>query len=110
MIYNINQYRKTMKTKENMNMSEMMNYDREVVNYINDNFRYIKENAEANENNDLANEALNHYNLTVEGYNQEDEFLSDEQKERFYFVAKRLFEQGFVEHAGVLNNIINEIE
>jgi len=92
-----------MKTQVNMSMSEMMNFDREVVNYINDNLEYIKENAITNDS-DLAKEALNHYNLTVEAFNDEESFLSEEQEERFYNVAKRLFNQGFVEHAGTLLN------
>ena len=90
-----------MKTKKNMNMSEMMNFDRDVVNYINDNLEYIKQNAESKET-DLALESLEHYNETVEAYNEVDEYLSTEQKERFLGVAKRLFDQGFVEHAGSL--------
>jgi hypothetical protein len=92
-----------MKNQENMTMSDMMNFDREVVNYINDNLQYIKENAENNNNNDLANEALDHYDATVEGYNDEESYLSSEQRERFLEVAKRLFENGYVEHAGGLN-------
>ena len=92
-----------MKHQEEMNMSELMNFDREVVNFINDNLQFIKENAEACENKDLATQSLEHYNLIVEAGNEEESYLSDEQKERFFFVAKRLFEQGFVEHAGSLH-------
>ena len=92
-----------MKHNKKMNMCEFMNFDRDVVNYINDNLGLIKENAEACENDDLAVVSLEHYTLTVEGYNEEDEFLSASQKERFLFIAERLFRQGFVEHAGILN-------
>ena len=91
-----------MKHQKEMNMSELMNFDREVVNYINDNFQFIKENAESCENKDLAAVSLEHYNTTVQAFNEEESYLSDEQKERFLFVAKRLFEQGFFEHAGTL--------
>lgn len=93
-----------MKHQEEMSMSELMNFDREVVNYINDNLQFIKENAEACGNKDLASESLEHYNMTVEACNEEESYLSNEQKERFLFVAKRLFEQGFVEHAGILRS------
>lgn len=93
-----------MKTNKNMTMTEMMNFDRDVVNYINDNLEYIKIDAEACENKDLAAEALEHYNNTVEGYGDSDSYLSEEQKERFYEVAKRGFEQGFVEHSGIIND------
>jgi len=93
-----------MKRIEEMNMAEIINFDRDVVNYINDNLEYINENAEASNNDDLAAEALEHYNMTVDAFNETDSYLSDEQKERFYFVAKRLFENGFVEHAGLLKD------
>ena len=93
-----------MKTATNLTMSEMMNFDREVVNYINDNLQYIKENAAASENDDLAKESIDHYNESVEAAGDTDEYLSQEQKERFYEVAKRLFQQGFVEHSGMLND------
>jgi len=93
-----------MKHQEEMNMSELMNFDREVVNYVNDNLQFIKENAEACENKDLAAQALEHYNMTVEACSEEESYLSNEQKERFLFIAKRLFEQGFVEHAGSLRS------
>ena len=93
-----------MKHQEEMNMSDLMNFDKEVVNYINDNLQYIKENAEACENKDLASESLEHYNTSVEAFSEEESYLSREQKERFLFVAKRLFDQGFVEHAGTLTD------
>ena len=89
-----------MKHNKSMNMSEMMNFDRGVVNYINDNYQFIKENAEACGNTDLAKEALEHYNMTVDAFNEIESYLSKEQKDRFYEVAKRLFKQGYVEHAG----------
>jgi hypothetical protein len=93
-----------MNTKTNMTMSEMMNFDKEVVNYINDNLQYIKENAAACENDDLAKESLEHYNESTEAAGDTEQYLSTEQKERFYEVAKRLFQQGFVEHSGILND------
>ena len=88
-------------TQKQMNMSELINFDREVVNYINDNLQFITDNARACENKDLAAEALEHYNMTV---SEEESYLSVEQNERFLFVAKRLFSQGFVEHSGSLRS------
>jgi len=81
-----------MKYKENLSMSDMMNFDRDVVNYINDNREWIKS----------ADEAIEHYEHSVQASGEEDDRLSDEQRERFINVAKRLFENGFVEHAGTL--------
>ena len=91
-----------MKHNKEMNMGELMNFDRDVVNYINDNLALIKENAEACENDDLAAESLEYYNSTVEAFGEIEEYLSKAQKERFLFIAERLFRQGFVEHAGIL--------
>lgn len=103
-----------MKTIINMTMSEMMNFDRDVINYINDNLQYIKENADATMSNGfmkpdytynqlLASEALEHYCDSVEASNDEESYLSEEQTKRFFEVAKRLFDEGFVEHSGILN-------
>jgi ABC-type transporter lipoprotein component MlaA len=92
-----------MKRQEEMNMSELMNFNREVVNYINDNLQFIKENAEAVENKDLASESLNHYKTTVEAYNEEESYLSKEQEEQFLCVARELFINSFYPHAGSLN-------
>jgi hypothetical protein len=80
-----------MKYKEHLSMSDMMNFDRDVVNYINDNREWIKS----------AEEAINHYEHTIEASGYEESRLSEEQRERFINVAKRLFDQGYVEHAGV---------
>lgn len=93
-----------MKTKENMSMSEMMNFDKEVVNFINDNLEYIRENAFNTDNEDLAAASLDHYNMIVEACNETENYLSEEQKERFYHIAKRLLNNGYVEHAGSLND------
>jgi hypothetical protein len=92
-----------MKNKEEMNMSELMNFNREVVNFINDNLEFIEENAEATDNKDLAAEALNYYKITVEVCNEEENYLSEEQEEQFLYVAKELFKNGFYPHAGFLN-------
>jgi hypothetical protein len=81
-----------MKYKENLTMPGRMNFDREVVNYINDNREWIKS----------ADEAIRHYEHMIEASGDDDSRLSDEQRERFVNVAKRLFDNGFVEHAGVL--------
>lgn len=72
-------------------MTDMMNFDREVVNFINDNREWIKS----------AEEAIEHYDHMIEASGDEESRLSEEQRERFINVAKRLFDQGFVEHAGV---------
>lgn len=81
----------------------MMNFNQEVVNYINENLSFIKEEADTDVPDELAKASLDHYNRATEAFNQEDECLSDEQKELFLSTAKRLFSQGFVEHAGSLN-------
>jgi hypothetical protein len=85
-----------------MTMSDMMNFDMQVVSYINDNLQYIKEYAE--EGDDLSEMCLNHYNESTVNSADEESYLSNDQKERFYEVAKRLFKQGFVEHAGHLHD------
>lgn len=85
-------------------MSEMDNFNKAIVGYINDNLPWIKELAETTDADAMAKASLDHYNATIEAAGQDDEALSDEQKEQFLSTAKRLFEQGFVEHAGSLNN------
>lgn len=87
-----------MKRKENMTMSEMINFDSEVVNFCNDNASYIT----LDESEKLTAEIfLNHYNALVEAANENENILSEQQKERFLEVAARLLEQGFVECAGI---------
>lgn len=80
-----------------------MNFNQDVVNYINENISFIKEEADTETPSDLAAASLNYYNRETEAFNEEDEYLSVEQKELFLATAKRLFDQGFVEHAGSLN-------
>lgn len=80
-----------------------MNFNQDVVNYINDNLEFIKAEADSDAHSDLAKVSLNYYNRETEAFNEEDEYLSVEQKELFLATAKRLFDQGFVEHAGSLN-------
>ena len=92
-----------MQHQEEMNMSELMNFNREVVNFISDNLRFIKENAEACGNKDLADQSLEHYKMTVEAGNEEESYLSKGQEEQFLYVAKELFKNGFYPHAGFLN-------
>lgn len=92
-----------MKTQTNLTMADIMNFNQEVVNYINDNLSFIKDEADTDNPSDLAKAALNYYNRETEAFNEEDEYLSDEQKELFLTTAKRLFDQGFVEHAGGLH-------
>lgn len=85
-------------------MSDMMNFNQAVVNYINDNLSFIKEGIDSTDPAVLAQASLDHYNHSTEASSQDDEVLSDEQKELFLSTAKRLFTQGFVEHAGSLIN------
>jgi hypothetical protein len=92
-----------MKFQENMSMSQMMNFDKEIVNYCNDNMQYFKDNT-VGEDVELASKALEHYNANAEALNDNESMLSEEQEERFVEVAKRLFNNGFVEHAGFLNS------
>lgn len=91
-----------MKTKANMNMSERDNFYRDVVNYINDNLAFIKEGIKSTDPAVLAQASLDHYNHYVEASGNEDDALSDEQIVEFLAIAKRLFTQGYVEHAGSL--------
>lgn len=85
-------------------MSDIMNFNQAVVSYINDNLAFIKEGVDPTASADeLATASLDHYDRATDAFNQEDEYLSDEQKELFLATAKRLFDQGFVEHAGGLN-------
>lgn len=80
-----------MKFKEKLNMSDLINFDREVVSYINDNREWIES----------AEDAIEHYERSNEATGDTDSRLSAEQRDRFIYVANRLFQQGFVEHAGV---------
>lgn len=84
-------------------MSDIMNFNRDVVNYINDNLKYIKQEVGSEDPAELAEACLDHYDRTVDAFNDVESFLSDEQKKLFLATAKRLFEQGYVEHAGGLN-------
>lgn len=92
-----------MKTQTNLTMSDIMNFNSEVVNYINENLQYIKEYTKSEDPTELAEACLDHYDRTVDAFNDVESFLSDEQKELFLATAKRLFDQGYVEHAGGLH-------
>lgn len=83
-------------------MSDMMNFNQAVVNYINDNLPFIKEGIDSDNPAVLAQASLDHYNHAIEASGGDDEQLSDDQKKLFLSTAKRLFTQGFVEHAGSL--------
>ena len=76
----------------------MINFDKLVVNYINDNLEYIKD----------AKQATEHY-ITSRVFDEGNP-LSDEEVERFKYVAETLFKQGYVAHAGVLHNEDEEEE
>lgn len=91
-----------MKTNETMNMSELINFRKEVVNYINDNLVYIRENAET-ENISMPQASLDHYNRTVDAFCDDEEVLSEMQEIEFLSTAKELFNEGFAAHAGVLS-------
>jgi hypothetical protein len=84
-----------MKTNIHLDFSQQDNFQKAVAGYINDNLPYIKEMATSNDSDGMAKGSLDHYNATVAGYEQDDEQLSDEQKEIFLATARRLFEKGY---------------
>jgi hypothetical protein len=82
-----------MKTMIHMNMSEKDNFDEAVEGYINNNLSFIREATNSTDADELAKASLEHYNSSVEASEQNDEQLSDEQKEVFLATAKRFFAQ-----------------
>lgn len=93
-----------MKTIEDMNQTQLMNFNSEVVDYVNENFSFVIETHRNLERTmtpaKLAQTFIEHYNETIDAYGQDDAVLSEEQRKQFLYVAETLFTDGFYPHAG----------